>query len=397
MNRLVLPVVLLIAGILLVTLPAEAPGCGVAPREGDRVYVADESALIVWDAATKTEHFIRRASFEATAYDFGFLVPTPNRPQLEEASGSLFSDLANLTAAKVVYKTQEVKQEIDFGCAKRAAPGDAQSMAGGKAAAPGGFEVLEQTRVGDLDAAVLGFRPGEGDPDAASADLLKWLGDHGYAVHADLKEWITIYARQKWVITAFKMASTAPGGPPAPTATPPAKDTERPRRPVTMNSTTVRMSFQAERPFFPYREPAGQRTDPGTRGRRFLRVYIAAKERMAGKLGDTSAAWAGNTVWADAVPQATQNGVFAKAKMPLGTTTEGWWLTEFEDHSFPRPGTDEVYFEPAADQSPVARPPLVVTRYTTVRVYPEWFGPVAILVPFTLLVAGLLLIRRMSR
>jgi hypothetical protein len=38
----------------------------------------------------------------------------------------------------------------------------------------------------------------------------------------------------------------------------------------------------------------------------------------------------------------------------------GWWLTEFEDRSSPRPGTDEVYFAPANDTAVVERPPKIV-------------------------------------
>ena len=53
-------------------------GCAAAPHPDERVDVAYEEALIVWDDAAKTEHFVRRATFEGTAYDFGFLVPTPN-------------------------------------------------------------------------------------------------------------------------------------------------------------------------------------------------------------------------------------------------------------------------------------------------------------------------------
>ena len=38
------------------------------------------------------------------------------------------------------------------------------------------------------------------------------------------------------------------------------------------------------------------------------------------------------------------------------------WLTVFEDRSSPRPGTDEVYFSTAAQQTPVEPPPVTVTR-----------------------------------
>ena len=58
---------------ILAAIPAPAPGCGAISYVGERVNIASESAVIVWDEATKTEHFIRRATFQSTAYDFGFV------------------------------------------------------------------------------------------------------------------------------------------------------------------------------------------------------------------------------------------------------------------------------------------------------------------------------------
>ncbi len=98
MNRLSLVVVPLAVAVWIASRPDDAVGCGGAYRPGERVDVADETALIVWDAKTRTQHFIRRATFLSTAYDFGFLVPTPNRPQLAESSDDLFADLAAITA-----------------------------------------------------------------------------------------------------------------------------------------------------------------------------------------------------------------------------------------------------------------------------------------------------------
>ena len=62
---------------------------------GENVDVADETAFIIWDDAADTEHFIRQATFVGSAYDFGFLVPTPNRPSVEAASADVFAELAH--------------------------------------------------------------------------------------------------------------------------------------------------------------------------------------------------------------------------------------------------------------------------------------------------------------
>ena len=50
-----------------------AAACAAAPPVGHHVLIAEEEALIVWNPATKTEHFIRRAAFRSTARKFGFL------------------------------------------------------------------------------------------------------------------------------------------------------------------------------------------------------------------------------------------------------------------------------------------------------------------------------------
>src|SRR5262245_45994026 len=64
--------------------PAEAVACAPAPPRGEEVRIAEEEAIILWDPATRTEHFIRRAQFRSTARAFGFLVPTPATPALGE-------------------------------------------------------------------------------------------------------------------------------------------------------------------------------------------------------------------------------------------------------------------------------------------------------------------------
>src|SRR6516165_1658307 len=84
---------------LLPTSPL--PACCPAPRPGIPVVNADQSVIILWDAANKTEHFIRKASFQSAGDDFGFIVPSPNQPELEESGNEAFPYLHDLTAPKV--------------------------------------------------------------------------------------------------------------------------------------------------------------------------------------------------------------------------------------------------------------------------------------------------------
>src|SRR5262245_16962809 len=83
----------LLGGLVLGTLEACAP----AFRPGVQVRIASESALVLYDSTTKTEHFIRQGTFDTKTPDFGFLVPTPTRPELGEADKALFTVLRLIT------------------------------------------------------------------------------------------------------------------------------------------------------------------------------------------------------------------------------------------------------------------------------------------------------------
>ena len=65
------------------------PACCPAPPSGKPVVNADQTVIILWDAARKTEHFIRKASFKSDADNFGFLVTKLNRPGPRRRSSRL--------------------------------------------------------------------------------------------------------------------------------------------------------------------------------------------------------------------------------------------------------------------------------------------------------------------
>lgn len=370
-----------LAGLLLVLPPADpVRGCGMAFHPGERIGVASESAVIVWDEAAKTEHFIRRAQFRAaaTSADFGFLVPTPSAPEVKEAPDSVFRTLEVATAPRVEYRTETISGGLGCSGASSAAPKAAADAAYLPPA--GAVNVLKQDRVGQFDYAVLKAD----DPKA----LRDWLDGHGYQARPELVAWLKAYTENKWVLTAFKIAGQPHGvpGPPKPPAAPTA-----PAAPGSLNPTAVRMSFKTDKPFYPYREPEDMRktTDPGSR---LLRVYFFADKRFAGTLG-TAGDWPGRAVWSKsaAVP------AIDEVKIDAG---RAWRLTEFEDRSYPRPGTDEVYFSPAADQAEVERPPVVHTTYVVDaakdRMTLLGLAAGAALIPLTA-IAGVYLLWRLTR
>ncbi len=287
------PATLILAAVFIAS-PSLA--CAPAAGEGRFVRVDAEDAVIIWDGPAKREHFIRRALFDTDAKDFGFLVPTPEKPEIGEADDVIFARLADIVV-----------------------PPQARNL---EAAPAGTVTVLEQKVVAGLDATVL---------EATDANaLFDWLKEHGYHADADLLDWTRPYVERGWKITAFKIAAGAPK----------------------VATKAVRMSFQTERPFFPYREPASQRSTEGKRAR-LLRVYFLANARFDGMIGGKDA-WPGRTVFSQRIDDEQRLELLKLAHLPIMAGGGGRWLTKFEDHASPRPGTDEVYFARAADQSAIS-------------------------------------------
>lgn len=369
---------------LLVAAPS-AYCCGMVFRGGGGnsvapvVAVASETAVITYDPETKTEHFVRRGTFAGTSADFGFLVPTPSVPELSEADERLFRDLELRTAPRHVYETKVIT-EYGFGpggCAMlpgQEARGTFANVGSAVEAMPmapaARVDVLKEQKVGAYDAAVLKANDAE--------KLNKWLTDHGYATRPELDAWLKWYTDNKWIITAFKIAGS---------------------NPQSITSTTVRMSFKTEKPFYPYREPADSR-GPSAAPNRLLRVYFLGDKQYAGTVGKDTP-WPGTAVWADKnpIPAAWVAGHFKLKELEkVAFEKTDWTLTEFEDRSSPRPGTDELYFSPAADQSPKERPPIVHTTYEK-RYVPGPVGGWILFGAFVLIgsLGILLLFRRLLR
>ena len=321
------PLAIILLGVLMATLPSAKTvrACGIAPPRGFEATVADETALIVYDSATKTEHFLRTAKFDTTSSDFGFFVPTPSQPELAEASADIFPILGKITEPITVYRT--VRQEAGFGCGGAAAPG---TLSGVGATMPAGVRVLERKRVGAFDAVVL-------KPENSNA-LQGWLKENEYSKRPALEAWFGDYIRLGWFITAFKIAGGTPSA-------------------ASVN-TPVRISFKTDVPVYPYREPLDQQqTRKGRYPPRMFRLFVLSDARVEGKLGrdDDATGFAGRTVWSKPVEAGLIAPALAAGKFPA--ITGDWHLTEFEDSSDPRIGTDDVYFSKSNDQNQVERPP----------------------------------------
>jgi Uncharacterized protein conserved in bacteria (DUF2330) len=343
-RRLVVP--LLFGGLAVALIPAAPPasGCAVVPNKDGHVAVANELAVIVFDEETKTEHFVRKATFQSTSADFGFLVPTPSVPELVEATGDAFAALAKLTEPKVEVRRVET---TNFGCEGLAPTAMAKRDVGMNAAAlpPGGVQVAQKVNVAGYDAVSLKAD----DP----KELNDWLGKNGYVSRPSLVEWFKWYTENKWVITAFKLGEGAQ-----------AAGNGRYR----IDNRLVRMSFKTDRPFYPYREPADAAAQSGLTSDRLLRVYLLASAKSLGRIGvgPDPTDWPGRTVWAGLVDSTAVERVGSATKLAGLKADRPWVLTEFEDRSFPRPASDDVYFGPDPDPSPVERPKRIEYVYVDV-------------------------------
>src|SRR5262249_43589386 len=100
---------------------------GQEVTESDRrPSLAYEQTLIVYDAERRREHFVREVVFSASREPFGFVVPTPSRPEVAKVKKSPFPKL---------------RDEFPF---RRPHPG-------GRVAAAGTVEVLLQDSVEVLE------------------------------------------------------------------------------------------------------------------------------------------------------------------------------------------------------------------------------------------------------
>src|SRR5438270_676663 len=92
-----------LAVTFLTAQPVMGFACAGASLSGKPVHFGDQVNIIIWDAATKTEHFVRQAFFQPKAKQFGFIAPTPTKPALSEADDAAFKTLTALNPSKSNY------------------------------------------------------------------------------------------------------------------------------------------------------------------------------------------------------------------------------------------------------------------------------------------------------
>lgn len=286
-----------VVGTLAFTPPAEA--CGAAYPSGSYVELQQEQTLIVWDAEKRTEHFIRKPTFDGDPKTFGFFVPTPTVPAIKKQDDAVFEKVKGLLEAP--------RKGADL------AVGTAGAPAGGS----GHVDVIQSLVIDGFQVVTLAAT----DENA----LGDWLAKNHFVDKPALRAWAKAYTDKKWLITAMRYEGSSDGGKRALLATP-----------------TLRLSFQTDAPFYPYtevpRDPKDRQeflarsgplgcppTDPLCDGSwtppRPLDVWIIAPSSMQGNIGATTggppvldAALVTGTAVADALGDTNEWGFDPKAK-----------------------------------------------------------------------------------
>jgi len=317
---LLLAVVLASWALLIQPTPACCP-----VSSGKPVVNADQTVILIWDAATHTEHFIRKASFKSDADDFGFLVPTPNQPELEESGNEAFPYLQKLT--EPVKETRPRPKNMSCGCGV-----EERSMVAGNVKQDS-VNVRAEKDVAGFHAVVL---------EASSATkLVGWLKENGYPFSPAVEAWAKPYIELGWMITALKMAK------------PKGNETKD------VNAAALRLSFNTDRPLFPYREPNSDTAAQALGARsRLLRIYFVAEGRYAGEL-TKEVPWTGMVAWSDKLSAEARRKTLELLKLPTEAGPAEWWLTEFEDNWPYRVAPADLYFAHDADQKITHRPPII--------------------------------------
>ncbi|MCR9164320.1 MAG: DUF2330 domain-containing protein [Nannocystaceae bacterium] len=291
--------------------PAAAHACGIfapklAPEE--RPTLSREKVLIVHDAASGVEHFVREVVFDKAGDPFGFVVPTPSQPTVHAVETTPFTAL---------------RKAFPF----RPQPRGKAARGLGKGAPPPskGVQVLDVQRVGSFKAFVLAATD--------QSALATWLTDNGFDSPPEAQAWLEHYVQLGFYYVALRYE-------------PPASDAAA--GPVSMDAETLRITFDAPLPYYPYLEPRAPETpseDP-----RLLEVWYVGAEPMvpvAVHTGDAGSAWVRPWRAGKRYPDARDRILGAAGTQLSGLLPEGsLQLQTFQDQKRRRDGFGDVVLVP---------------------------------------------------
>ncbi len=250
--------VLLLATIKRVVPEASACG-GFFSRTASRPSLALERVLLIFDEAQSREHLIRQVTFRAGNETFGFVVPTPSRPEVASVKRAPFD------ALQTSYPFARPKYDGVPG-----GRGKGQGFGSGHGRL--GVRVLEKTKVGSFTAFVLAAD----DEEALSS----WLKDNGLKSAPEAKRWLAHFVMMKFYFVAMRYEPPNKEDSKADGKTKASDQGKVPSSGVVrqppVKAETVRMSFSTPVPYYPYLEPP--RPIGVAKSERALELWLIARQ-----------------------------------------------------------------------------------------------------------------------
>lgn len=247
--------------------------------------------LIIWDPVAKVEHFVRSATFSTQSQDLAFIAPTPSVPEIKKVDQRLWGTLASaLWKADPNWKGHGSKAD--------------------ESAAADDTTVIQEVDVAGFHAVTLMASNTNG--------LAAWLKTHGYPFSESARTWSAHYISKGWYLTAFKVQTGHK-----------AADTG-----------TVRMSFNADKPFNPYYVPKDNAASSGMG----LDLYFVSTAEYKGKIGGASD-WIDPQITFDA-DEELRSDLADQMKLDLKDIPAKAVVSYYHDSSFPRANIDDIYFSP---------------------------------------------------
>ncbi|MCE9560195.1 MAG: DUF2330 domain-containing protein [Armatimonadetes bacterium] len=282
----------------LTLLAVQPQACCAVAGAGIEVIFKGQRNIIVWEPDSKTEHFIRRASFSTSGKDLGFIAPTPSLPKLVEVSYKAFDAVDSAMKRYMAAIIKKSIFSIDIGCGAK----------GEDKGAGGSVQVLQTKEVAGYTATTLKAND--------SKALYAWLTKNGYTTNPSIDEWLAYYIKKDWFLTAFKVSASNGEG----------------------NTGLVRMTFQTDKPFNPYYVPKSNKRE-GSWSPDGLKVsFIAPAEyRTVGTFELRREI---------ALPMVNSDINDLTVHLDLDSLPHNLALTSFVDRSFPySTGKEDVFFE----------------------------------------------------
>lgn len=244
--------------------PEHAAACGAFFRESvpvaRRPSLQHEQVLIVHDEAAGRQHFVRELAFVAGTEPFGFVVPTPARPEVAKVATSPFVKLRD------AFPFEPPKPDT-----KARGGGIGLGDVGGFGyGGSSGVRVLEVKKVGSFTSFVIQATDEKG--------FSRWLETNKLTKPTENEAWLGHYVRLGFYFVALRYDPPPADDDANPFGVDPGRGqgTSFGAPQKSVKAETVRISFDSPLPYYPYHEPAP--TPGASRPPRLMELWLVTSE-----------------------------------------------------------------------------------------------------------------------